>query len=406
MQFFVKRIIIGLVFIVVLIGIIGLARGYRFDLDNKTIEPTGILVASSSPDGGKIYINGELKGATNSNITLQPGTYEIDIKKEGYVSWEKSITIKRELIIKIEALLFPQNPSLSPITSLGITKASSSLSTDKIILFSESGDPEKDGIYLFENTRNPLSIINPLKLLILKSAFPSSLSFADSFTEFSPDEKEFMLSFTAMGSKEPYAVYLITTEGQTETPFNVTQSVKAIRSAWQEESADILEKKLETFEEPLLKIATQSFNILTFSPDEEKILYSSKEDISIPLIIKPRIVSSNQSEERRDLKKGNLYVYDKKEDINFQVAEAKDLENIKSDLNYYYSWYPDSKHIVIKLEDGIDIIDHDGSNKRTVYSGPFEQNFLSTSKDGKLFTLINLNVKKGGLPDMYAIGIR
>ena len=147
MQFILRKIILGIVFVCVLIGLIAVGRGYRFSPKEKSLSSTGILVASSFPDGSMILLNGELKGATNSNVIVTPGEYDIEIKKDGFSSWKKRLKIKGELVLKADALLFPQNPTLSPVTSLGITKAVSSSSGDKIVIFSESNNPEKDGIY-------------------------------------------------------------------------------------------------------------------------------------------------------------------------------------------------------------------------------------------------------------------
>ncbi len=137
-------------FLIVLVGIIAFARGYRIDFKQKSLRPTGILAISSSPRAAKIYINDELKGVTNSNITLPPGKYVIKIEKEGYTSWNKTVILKGELVFSTDALLFPLNPSLSPLTNLGIVKAVPLDQTERILLFSENGLEEKDGIYLFE----------------------------------------------------------------------------------------------------------------------------------------------------------------------------------------------------------------------------------------------------------------
>ena len=82
---------------IVVVGIIGyfvalIARGYQFDIDNFRFLANGILVAKSDPDGASIYINGDLKGATNTNLRLSPNSYDIEIKKGGYIS-KKQIDI-------------------------------------------------------------------------------------------------------------------------------------------------------------------------------------------------------------------------------------------------------------------------------------------------------------------------
>ena len=415
MLFVLRKIILGIIFVAILIAVIAIARGYRFSTKEKTLSPTGILVASSFPDGSMILVNGELKGATNSNIILTPGNYDVEIKRDGYSSWKKNLKIKGELVIKADALLFPQNPTLSPVTSLGVSRAVSSVSGDKIVIFSETNNAEKDGIYLFENVRNPITRINPLKPLILKSSFPqdsSQLKLASSSVEFSPNEDQMLLTTyaqvtTPSQAKSPAIshIYLLDTGSLTGTPFDVTNSVESIRSAWAIEQAALSKKALAGLKKPLPTLAAQSFNILSFSPDERKILYTASQSATLPTIIKPPLIASNQTPEERTIKPGSIYIYDTEEDKNFKlfdVSEFQSLENAMSSL----LWFPDSAHIVIKEAKKFVVADYDGTNRTTVYSGPFDSRFFTLSKDGKLFILTNFNSETGVIFDLYSVSLK
>ncbi|MGB9637642.1 MAG: PEGA domain-containing protein, partial [Microgenomates group bacterium] len=74
------------------------ASGYRLDLTNKTLKPTGILVVNSSPEGARVFANGKLLTATNSSLSLTPGKYSLEIKKNGFLPWKKEIVIEKELV--------------------------------------------------------------------------------------------------------------------------------------------------------------------------------------------------------------------------------------------------------------------------------------------------------------------
>ncbi|KXK11240.1 MAG: hypothetical protein UZ22_OP11002000447 [Microgenomates bacterium OLB23] len=56
--------------------------------------------------------------------------------------------------------------------------------------------------------------------------------------------------------------------------------------------------------------------------------------------------------------------------------------------------------------EGIAVVDYDGSNKRLVYSGPFQPEYISTTRDGKLLILTNFNSSSRLLPDVYSVGTR
>lgn len=111
----------------IVVGLIGLfvsyyARGYRLNLQTLKFVPNGILVLKSEPDGASVFIDGELKTATNATISLSPGTYDVEIKKEGFTSWYKRLSIEKEIVVTATASLFKNAPSLSPVTFSGAKK--------------------------------------------------------------------------------------------------------------------------------------------------------------------------------------------------------------------------------------------------------------------------------------------
>src|SRR5476649_119106 len=98
-----KQIIIPIliVFFLIVGTIIAIlyGEGYRFGLGgNSILSGTGLLVATSSPDGAQVLINGHLTTATKNTNNLAPGNYDVKIAKEGYFTWEKNITIKKEVV--------------------------------------------------------------------------------------------------------------------------------------------------------------------------------------------------------------------------------------------------------------------------------------------------------------------
>lgn len=417
MKFLFRKLFLGALLVVVLSALVAIARGYRFNpIDNK-VTSTGILVASSNPDGAKIYINGEMRGATNSNIVLDPGSYSVEIKKDGFTSWERQLTIKGELVVQADALLFPQNPTLSPLTSLGVVKAFASLSGDKIIIISDEGDVEKDGLYLLENVRNPITRINPLSLIILKSAFtqePNTFDFTQTTVEFSPDEKQILVStYTkltsdAKNTKESTtlsSMYLLESSTLSAQPLDVTSSIESVRTAWAEEEEALRLKSFKAFKKPFGQVALSAFDVIAFSPDENRILYTASQSATIPQIIKPALISPNQTPETRTIEPGNVYVYDAEEDRNYLIMTGKPTTT-SADFESALLWYPTSSHLIYKDTDKIVAMDYDGANRRTVYSGPFDSSFLATSKDGRLFILTNFNSQAGGLMDLYSVGLK
>lgn len=403
---FVKKLILFLGFIFIFILIIAYARGYRLDLKEKKVSSIGILAISSNPKPAKIYINGEFKDVTDANINLPPGKYQIEIKKEGYTSWKKEVVLKGEWVLSLNALLFPQNPSLSPLTNLGIVKAVPLDGTDKTLIFSQKENEETDGIYLFELPKTPINVFPPLKTLVLKKNFPSNIDLKTASVIFSPDYKEAMVSFFS-NNKESF--YLLALNQENQTPFEITSSKDVLIKSWELEKQERILKVLNTYPKEFVKIASDSFKIISFSPDETKVLYQSKKDLTLPPIITPPLIATNQTLEVRNLTKNQLYVYDWKEDKNYQLSNVEKSLSKKlledQELENLVQWHPDSKHLIFLEEKKISVVDYDNLNKQTLYSGPFENSFFSVTSNGNLIILTTFNPETNLLPDLYLLAL-
>lgn len=406
------RLLLFLLFAGVFVAIVAYARGYRLDFTQQSLTSTGIIAASSSPKAAKIFVNGELKGATDTNITMPPGKYTVEIKKDGYIPWKKDLSLKGELVMAADALLFPLNPSLTPLTNLGVGKIVPIDDTGKLLLFSETGDMEKDGIYVFDQSKKPFSLFPPLKLLILKKNLPATVSLLDSRVAFSPDFKEGVFEF--LEGEETIVAYDIGFEEVVEEPFDVTASMISLFQAWDEERQQEVLKILETLPKDIRPVASDSFNIISFAPDKTKFLYEIVTDSeTLPPVIEPPLISANQETEDRVLTKGKLYVYDIKEDKNFRlIIEDKSFETEETegewrkDINRHIMWYPSSRHLVLNEKTQVSVMEYDNTNRQVIYSGPHEQDFLYITADGQLLVLANLNPQTNKSPDVYAVGVK
>ena len=130
------------------------ARGYRLNWQRKQLSPTGLLVATSVPDGAQIYINGQLSSATNTTINLAPATYKVEIKKDGFSPWSKLLKVEAEIVTRATATLFPSVPSFKAITTGGA--ANPILSQDSTKITFTSGKKT----YLLDLSESPLGLIN------------------------------------------------------------------------------------------------------------------------------------------------------------------------------------------------------------------------------------------------------
>ena len=426
---FIPRLLFLAVFLSLLLGVIAYARGYRYDTHSNLVTSTGIVAVSAFPKAAKVYVNGTLKGVTDLTVTLPPGQYHFDVREEGYTSWSKDLTVKGEVVLTLDVLLYPVNPTLSPLTNIGVVKAIPVEQTGKAILFSDTGDETKDGVYLFDSNKGPLSLLPPLKLLMLKKYLPVGIDLTTAQMFFSPDYKQAILEVNYPdGPPSSSLSYLLSLEDENTNQFDITLSKDTLIEAWNNEKDQNQLKILQTFDPEFVKVASDSFKMIAFSPDESKLLYYVKNLVDLPIVMKPRLIGTDQAPDVRSLSPNNVYVYDRKEDRNYILPiPGADTLIKKNEIDGSIGWYPDSKHVAFKeippppsprrifgpsptptksSGEKITMIDFDGTNKETVYSGPFTPSFFAVGSDGSLIIMTNFNPDSNQLSDLYAIGIK
>lgn len=99
-----------LLFFILLPIILSYSLGYHIDFKELKVYKAGILYISSHPAGASIYINGKLHtDLTPAQIEeLRPGTYGIEVRREGFYSWEKDLVVRPNMVTKADRIiLFP-----------------------------------------------------------------------------------------------------------------------------------------------------------------------------------------------------------------------------------------------------------------------------------------------------------
>ncbi len=388
---------------VILFSILGVAaaviaygRGYRVDLTRSSLKPTGLIAATSDPAGAQVFVDDKLKTATNNSFGVDPGFYTVRIAKEGYIPWEKKIRVQGEVVSGATAFLFPANPSLSPITTLGIENPSLSGDGTKVAYtipdrHLDATTSKKAGLWYYELSEGPLGRNrDPIQLAQADGIF----DFRTSALTWSPDGSQ-LLADTLTAAR----LYTI---GKPQTYSDVTATRKTLLADWNAAKHETDLQKLAAFPKEIVTIATASAAIISFSPDETKLLYFATASATIPQIIKPPLIGSNPTPETRTINPGKYYVYDIKEDKNYFLLDQKEL----TDKNNIH-WFPTSRHLILTLKNKIDAVEYDRTNWITIYSGPFTDNFVAPWTNGnRILILTNLNGDATSLPNLYAVNLR
>lgn len=444
------------------------AQGYR-PTSSGTIRGTGLLSANSFPTAAEVYIDGKLTTATDNTLNLNPGTYNIEIKKDGYHTWNKKIQITEELVTETNAQLFPTSPSLEPLTYTGATMPVPAPDGTKLAFTVASASAvAKNGLYVQELNSSPISLNKTARQI---ARTESNYDYTTSNYTWSPNGSEILVSF-ASGA---HILLNASAFNDLADLKDVTVRLPQILSEWELELAREERVQMLKLPEFMGSIATQSATNLYFSPDNKRLLYQATADIELPTGLVPTLPSSSTQTEARSIKIGSWYVYDLKEDKNFQIAEGKlpepspsmlpvsknskikakpvietpsiftpskitllpnftqaipaelvsspsafhmlqgESTTIESILlfNAQYSpifvgniqWFPDSTHLIITTDAGIDLVEYDGTNRLTVYGGPMDKSIIYPWPDGsKIIT--RLAFSPDTLPNLYTIKLK
>ena len=378
-------------------------KGYRFDFNRgtATISGTGLLVATSSPDGAQVFINGHLTTATANTINLAPGTYDVKIVKEGYLPWEKSLVIKNEVVTKADALLFPTAPKLESITNLGAQNPVMDPSHTKIAYTVASQSATKNGIYILDTTARPILTLQSSSSQIINDTVNT---FSKAQLQWSPDGSELLATISGAISN---TTYLLQTNGFNQNPQDVSETMASVNADWNKQKSEKEKSLTDALPADLKKIVLSDFQVIDWAPDETKILYVASQSANIPIIINPRLIGTDSTSEIRNIEKGAIYVYDIKEDRNYKIVDS--LSN-EADLNIYspspLMWFPDSKHLIYDHNKKVDIMEYDAGNQTTIYAGPFIDSYVFPWSDGSRVVILTDLGNPYTSPNLYTVDLK
>jgi len=400
-----RRLILPTLSVILLLIVAGVvilyARGYRFNPQNRALAGTGLLVATSKPDGAQVFVDGELVSATNTTLSLVPGKHTIEIRKEGFQSWKKEMKIFEEVVAQTDAVLFPRNPGLSPLTNSGVLYPKIAPDGSAIAFVKRNPEAtvaaglrrqeilEQTGVFILDLENRPLAFANNPRQIVAYSDLPADLLEQDVSIVWSTNQDQLLVQFET-------AAYLLNNANNPVAAFAPSE-LETIE-LWEEQKALALQSKIEALPKELIPMATTSAQIISFAPNETKFLYRGLAEGIVPMVIKPALIGVNPVEEDRAIKPGNLYVYDLKEDRNYLVGPEEELD---------VSWFPTSSHLVFIQENKLKIMSYDTTNETTLFTGSFNPDFVTPWSDGSSVVIMtNLNPDASDELNLYAVKLR
>jgi len=234
-------------------------QGYRFDFEKKSFTQTGGFFLKAIPKQVEIYLDGKLVQKTDWLFgsalieNLLPKKYKIEVKKENFYSWEKTLEMKEKEVIEVKNIvLFAKDLNFQILTK-NVKDFWFSPDGKEVVLLEEP--QEGWALKLYDLEKQVKSHLLDEKDISQKG--PDFLSL-----EWAPDSKEIDLR---VGLKEEERVFALNLE---KIPLTLS------------------EKKITPLSENI--IASQDFNGKTYYLDSLGYLFKGEEKLSqSPFLIRP-----------------------------------------------------------------------------------------------------------------------
>ena len=177
-------------------------QGYRTDFQNKKLVKTGGLDISIDTLDTTVYLDNKLKKETNfifRNAVFRniiPKVYSIHIEKDGYIPWEKNVSVEEEQVTKfVNIKLFPQ--SLSEFTILK--------NAEKVFVSTDSR------YAVTQTTAETDNAVAKKQVLLVNLETLSKVAIIDLYTNESVQDVEWDSSSNTFSVKTERKVYLFST---------------------------------------------------------------------------------------------------------------------------------------------------------------------------------------------------
>lgn len=377
-----RRFIITILTLVV-IGVaasiaIFFAKGYTFSTQEKRVVGTGIITISSEPDAASVFIDGHLTTATNATVaSLPPKTYSVKVIKEGFIPWEKSVTVNEGVVTEVKVTLFPAIPTIYPLTFTGVKNPILSPDGSKLV-YIVPGTSKKGGVWVWTLIRNqPIAFARSSEPHQIASS--TTADFSEGILKWSSDSKQVLATLGNEQSSSSNNNYLLDSDRLNEQPPDITPLLDATLKGWEEDINSKEAARVLGIKDIILRKVASDSAYLRWSPDETKFMVRTE---PIP-------------QDQKTLIAG-IKVYDLLEKEEFSLPSA--ISHI---------WLPDSRHIILIEKDNISLVDFDGTNKAVIFAGNFIDNFVFPWPDSSRLVIISsLPTPTASEPNLYGINLR
>lgn len=147
-------------------GLYFIVQGYRFNRFDGKIEQGGLVQFNSSPTGADVWLDEvRLANKTQSKLTVGTGTHTVSMKKNGYSTWKKDVTVLAGKILWLDyARLVPLELTPEVVVPLmGATSGKVSYDTKTFAVIENANEPVLTFVNLDSNEPTKRQLTLPVE---------------------------------------------------------------------------------------------------------------------------------------------------------------------------------------------------------------------------------------------------
>lgn len=220
---------------------------YGFGVTRKgDLVQKGLVFVSSQPSGAQLHVNGVRANDTNTKLNLTAGQYDLDISRQGYNSWKRTIQVEGGSVNHyVYPLLFPTNLKPANIKAYEADPVLTTQSPDRRWLVVRPTADDETLFETFDLSKNQETVGTPESFKINPQLLTESSTPAQTkVIEWSNNNRHilFKRSYTATGEQK--SEYILVDRQRPEGSYNLSRELSIDAN---EIDITLLDKKPDTY---------------------------------------------------------------------------------------------------------------------------------------------------------------
>lgn len=223
-QLFTGYILVAIAILLATTILVYYAYGFGVTRQGDLVQK-GLVFVSSQPSGAELYVSGKRVNNTNTKLNLAAGSYTLDIKRNGYRDWHRSIEVEGGSVDHfVYPFLFPKELKPQTVKNYDSTPQLTTQSPDRRWLVVRPGADKELQFDVFDLSRNQDEVGTPLSFTIPQTLVTASATPAQwEALEWSNNNRHILFKRTYSEGQTQKAEYILVDRQRPEGSYNLSR---------------------------------------------------------------------------------------------------------------------------------------------------------------------------------------